>query len=611
MVTILDYMIFILLLLSFVINIIAIGAFRVSPGLQTMANRFVINLLIVNMVGCLVLAPTLFLNVSMYENREVDESSIVTSEFGLQELSVKANRENDVITRKEKLRNCTIFGGCQTFTKVFEDNEDSEKIVIKHLRTSTKNINDDKKEDIKRTTVSSSSMDRYWTIDLAAALGALSVLLVVGDTWCAVTDPLHYHTRISNVRSWILISIVWCVSILTGIMSALRSATYNRETKIQVRYDDHNVTDGVEEDVEDLETLTITSVSDDLYNIIFSAAFFVLIILVPFVLVCGMYWRIISEARENSLRMRKNGSSPLLQSAANLSLVQKPSLTSTDSTSDGLNMRIDKNYYANDIIINISCSGGGNGNSMPSVAEIESDKNNNIINQEMRHVSSSPNLSSLHLHHLHHHQLHLGDGKLHINRDSELHINGRDSELHLNHENEDIGSDRSNSINSNNMLQIPSENKSPSGSCRYMMSLRHRLSNASSLFKYREESRAARISSLVIIFYLITYIPYGLLVLFQGRVITDFMYAKQLTIFLVTLAYISGPFIFAYRNKRVRRGIRRLFRLKSQRNIFTKRQENVASSNNGSSSNGSNNNCKYLSPNSICSISEHHQPVMV
>lgn len=608
MVTILDYMIFILLLLSFVINIIAIGAFRVSPGLQTMANRFVINLLIVNMVGCLVLAPTLFLNVSMYENKEVDESSIVTSEFGLQELSVKANRENDVITRKEKLRNCTIFGGCQTFTKVFEDNEDSEKIVIKHLRTSTKNINDDKKEDIKRTTVSSSSMDRYWTIDLAAALGALSVLLVVGDTWCAVTDPLRYHTRISNVRSWILISIVWCVSILTGIMSALRSATYNRETKIQVRYDDHNVTDGVEEDVEDLETLTMTSVSDDLYNIIFSAAFFVLIILVPFVFVCGMYWRIISEARENGLRMRKNGSSPLLQSAANLSLVQKPSLTSTDSTSDGLNMRIDKNYYANDIIINISCSGGGN--SMPSVAEIESDKNNNI-NKEMRHVSSSPNLSSLHLHHLHHHQLHLEDGKLHINRDGELHINGH-SELHLNHENEEIGSDRSNSINSNNMLQIPSENKSPSGSCRYIMSLRHRLSNASSLFKYREESRAARISSLVIIFYLITYIPYGLLVLFQGRVITDFMYAKQLTIFLVTLAYISGPFIFAYRNKRVRRGIRRLFRLKSQRNIFTKRQENVvAGSNNGSSSNGSNNNCKYLSPNSICSISEHNQPVMV
>ncbi|KAL5273750.1 GPRHIS family protein [Megaselia abdita] len=609
MATILDYMIFILLLMSFVINIIAIGAFRVSPGLQTMANRFVINLLIVNMVGCLVLVPTLFLNVSMYENKEVDESSIAIREIGLKELSVKENRENDVITRKEKLRNCTIFGGCQTYTKIFEDNEDSEKIVIKHLRTSSRNINDDQKEDIKRTTVSSSSMDRYWTIDLAAALGALSVLLVVGDTWCAVTDPLRYHTRISNVRSWILISIVWCVSILTGIMSALRSATYNRETKIQVRYDDHNVTDGVEEDVEDLETMSITSVSDDLYNIVFSAAFFVIIILVPFVFVCGMYWRIISEARENGLRMRKNGSSPLLQSAGNLSLVQKPSLTSTDSTSDGLNMRIDKNYYSNDIIINISCSGGGV-NSMPinkstSVADIlESDSNNNnntsdIRDKEdgsktMRHVNSSPDLSSLHLHELHHHQLQ------HLNRIDEKGVTARSS-----------------SINSNNMLQIPSENKSPSGSCRYIMSLRHRLSNASSLFKYREESRAARISSLVIIFYLITYIPYGLLVLFQGRVITDFMYAKQLTIFLVTLAYISGPFIFAYRNKRVRRGIRRLFRLKSQRKNFIKRQKNCSSNSsnnivvNSGSNNGSNNNCKYLSPNSICSISEHHQPVMV
>lgn len=567
MATILDYMICILLLMSFVINIIAIGAFRVSPGLQTMANRFVINLLIVNLIGCMVLAPTLFLNVSMYENKEVDESSIVISEVGLQELSVKENRENDVITRKEKLRNCTIFGGCQTYTKVFEDNEDTEKIVIKHSRASSKNINDDTKEDIKRTTVSSSSMDRYWTIDLAAALGALSVLLVVGDTWCAVTDPLRYHTRISNVRSWVLISIVWCVSIMAGIMSALRSATYNRQTKIQVRYDDHNVTDGVEKNVEDLETLTFTSVSDDLYNIIFSAVFFVVIILVPFVAVCGMYWRIISEARENGLRMRKNGSSPLLQSATNLSLVQKPSLTSSDSTSDELNIRIDKTY---DIIINISCSG----NSMPinkstSIAEmLESDDNNN---QAMRHVKSSPNLSSLHLHQLHHHQ---------------------------------SGGDRINSINSN-MLQIPGENKSPSGSCRYIMSLRHRLSNASSLFKYREESRAARISSLVIIFYLLTYIPYGLLVLLQGRVITDFQYAKQLTIFLVTLAYISGPFIFAYRNKRVRRGIRRLFRMKSQRKIFAERQNDTVINS------GSNNNCKYLSPNSICSISEHHPPVLV
>lgn len=579
--------------MSFVINIIAIGAFRVSPGLQTMANRFVINLLIVNLIGCLVLVPTLFLNVSMYENKEVDESSIAIKEIGLRELSIKENIENDVITRKEKLINCTIFGGCKTYTKIFEDNEDSEKIVIKRLRTpSNRNVNDDKKEDIKRTTLSSSSMDRYWTIDLAAALGALSVLLVVGDTWCAVTDPLRYHTRISNVRSWILISIVWCVSILAGIMSALRSATFNRQIKIQVKYDDHNITDGIEEDFQDLETVTMTSVSDDLYNIIFSSVFFVVIILLPFVFVCGMYWRIISEARENGLRMRKNGSSPLLQSAANLSLVQKPSLTSTDSID--LSHR---NYYSNDIIINISCSGNNNMpiNKTTSVSQMlessPSNDNNNNTNKSnkseditIRHVNSSPNLSSLHLHQLH--QQHQ-------------------------HQNEVVCSVKNTTSNSN-VLQIPGENKSPSGSCRYIMSLRHRLSNASSLFKYREESRAARISSLVIIFYLITYIPYGLLVLFQGRVITDFMYAKQLTIFLVTLAYISGPFIFAYRNKRVRRGIRRLFRVKSQRKVLMKRQQQQLMTPtivNSGSNNG--NNCKYLSPNSICSISEHHQPVMV
>jgi hypothetical protein len=51
------------------------------------------------------------------------------------------------------------------------------------------------------------------------------------------------------------------------------------------------------------------------------------------------------------------------------------------------------------------------------------------------------------------------------------------------------------SNNNEQTLELPSIQASPKA-LRYMTSLRHRLSNASSLFKYREEGRAARISIL-------------------------------------------------------------------------------------------------------------------
>ena len=92
-----------------------------------------------------------------------------------------------------------------------------------------------------------------------------------------------------------------------------------------------------------------------------------------------------------------------------------------------------------------------------------------------------------------------------------------------------------------------------------MSSLRHRLSNASSLFKYRDESRAARISILVVIMFLVSYLPFGFLVLLQSRVpAANFEESSQLAIFMILLANLSSPFIFAYRNKRVRRGVKRI-----------------------------------------------------
>lgn len=57
-----DYIIGGLQLLSAAVNVLALGAFWVTPGLRTTANRFVINLLVVNVIGCVALTPALWLH---------------------------------------------------------------------------------------------------------------------------------------------------------------------------------------------------------------------------------------------------------------------------------------------------------------------------------------------------------------------------------------------------------------------------------------------------------------------------------------------------------------------------------------------------------------------
>lgn len=104
-----------------------------------------------------------------------------------------------------------------------------------------------------------------------------------------------------------------------------------------------------------------------------------------------------------------------------------------------------------------------------------------------------------------------------------------------------------------------------------MTSIRHRLSNASSIFKYREESRAARISILVVIMFLFSYFPYGLLVLLQGRA-TFYANSSCLGVLFLLIANISSPFIFAYRNRRVRRGVCRLFGVDTKTNERLQKQ---------------------------------------
>lgn len=73
----LDYIIGGLQLISAAVNILGLGAFWISPGLRTTANRFVINLLVANVIGCLALTPALWINGGLKTRFQYENNAII------------------------------------------------------------------------------------------------------------------------------------------------------------------------------------------------------------------------------------------------------------------------------------------------------------------------------------------------------------------------------------------------------------------------------------------------------------------------------------------------------------------------------------------------------
>lgn len=465
-------------------------------------------------------------------------------------------------------------------------------------------------------------------------------MLVVGDTWCAITDPLRYHSRISGLKSLVLIVATWFVSILFCIASILRRDCRLITTEITSKL--HQI--GLSDEFDTISTTPsssrITSMTgdsltyDDIYNLIYSCTFFVVIILLPICLVCAMYWKIFSEARQNGLRMRQNGSSPLLQSALNLATASAhlPPPAQLDhscsvigeedsdhdslasSRSNVIQIALRRNSMAaaatttssspvhhvsyKDPVYDSACEqtkshspthqmkvnslnrqsshrryleipkfheiqnmqsyrsadiDQTNMNEMnvttgaadaPSVARADEKPNHkhllfehrliydpltaNVAN-ELRQVHSTPDLQKT----IHSELSLLAAAATAAGHRISAKRSG-DKKVHS-----------SGSINKQAGNVTPNATRRPSictppKALSYMTSIRHRLSNASSIFKYREESRAARISVLVVIMFLFSYFPYGLLVLLQGRV-TFFANSSCWGVIFLLIANISSP----------------------------------------------------------------------
>ena len=89
-----------------------------------------------------------------------------------------------------------------------------------------------------------------------------------------------------------------------------------------------------------------------------------------------------------------------------------------------------------------------------------------------------------------------------------------------------------------------------------MSSLKYRISNAS-MFRYREETRAARVSALVIVMALVCWLPY--VTVLGLRTLTDIpLYVHYVSVTLLVSAALISPCLFPYRNRRIQREARRM-----------------------------------------------------
>lgn len=443
---------------------------------------------------------------------------------------------------------------------------------------------------------------------------------MVGDTWCAVTDPLRYHTRISYLKSWLLIASVWVVSIVITMISALRS----KWCHIDLNLDNESFTN---EEQMNGATSTITTTATftgsnetmlvaNIYALVFSCVFFTLIVLVPITVVCIMYYNIFSEARQSGLRMRRNGSSPLLQSslqnlhnssmnAVALNENQRyPSIFDV-SAQDALTMKIDSQQCA----IEDGKMGDYNKKSTPIAThhqyrryldipeDVESQQHQQQTEQTLckrqrtkseanRLSGLKPKLSQIRRHLSARHLVSLEktcDVPTFLAKNHNLGrmIAGEMRQVHSSPNlqklsNLDILHKVPYCVNNNRSTSSINQTSqqtsaAPRAALSYMVSIRHRLSNASSIFKYREESRAARIGIVVVAMLMLSYLPYGLLILMQGR-LTFIPNASLCSILFLLIANVTTPFIFAYRNRRVRRGVCRLFGVDPKSNSYLQKQ---------------------------------------
>lgn len=168
------------MLSSAAVNILALGAFWISPGLRTTANRFVINLLVVNVVACIALVPALCINGGVKWPVHSGPSDNV-NEFG-SFASAASNNRLDVDEPQFNLHVQPLHMRYGHRSHPFDPAELEAEIIEKEIAPETV-LHSIKSKILQRETgavVRTQDADatqtvpvchRYWGFDLAATLG--------------------------------------------------------------------------------------------------------------------------------------------------------------------------------------------------------------------------------------------------------------------------------------------------------------------------------------------------------------------------------------------------------------------------------------------------------
>lgn len=175
-----DYIIGALQLLSAAVNVLALGSFWITPGLRTTANRFVINLLIVNIVGCLALTPALWLHggliPTVYSETHQVHDGVEAFTSPTSPLNTLQNGFDATSTVQP-----SIFVKIFATEQILTETDDVE--IIANIReaeiqsnrtdnqTTTITINNNNVTWSPTKNIQYSDCTRFWGFDLVAALG--------------------------------------------------------------------------------------------------------------------------------------------------------------------------------------------------------------------------------------------------------------------------------------------------------------------------------------------------------------------------------------------------------------------------------------------------------
>lgn len=195
-----DYIIGGLMLSSAAINILALAAFWISPGLRTTANRFVINLLIVNIFASIIMLPSLFINggLKIKYSDEIVSEEIVSAQrfFNLHSIS-KRHVEDETIKHHQRpihhypkhLSVSPIEKSkflIQLESKVIEE----ENKIIHDFEQRTGNSKWTDEINVQ------TNCNRFWGFDVAAALGKRHLFIYIFILFTRFRSKFPFNTSL-------------------------------------------------------------------------------------------------------------------------------------------------------------------------------------------------------------------------------------------------------------------------------------------------------------------------------------------------------------------------------------------------------------------------------